>query len=204
MLREWRRKWRERKRDKHVCRIINSMGHLTPDELQDMANYAKQDKPRRRPVWRPQRLIINLLLVVGFLYLCYMAATDLLPAAIDVELNRMPTSEARPPAAVLEGPVLAAVDAGPEAMTMVATAYSWGCGTGDNLTASMTPIREGVIAVDPAIIPLGSQVEIIGLGTFQAEDVGGTIRGNMVDIFMDNHQACLEWGRREVEVRLLQ
>ena len=89
-------------------------------------------------------------------------------------------------------------------MTFVATAYSPECGTGDGLTASMTPVREGVVAVDPTVIPLGSQVEIVGLGVFSAEDVGGAIKGNRVDIFMTSRGAALQFGRQEVEVRVVE
>ena len=85
-----------------------------------------------------------------------------------------------------------------------ATAYSPECGTGDGLTASMTPVRPGVVAVDPEVIPLGSQVEIVGLGVFSAEDVGGQIKGNRVDIFMSSRGDCIRWGVREVEVRVLE
>lgn len=88
-------------------------------------------------------------------------------------------------------------------MVFRATAYSWECGTGDNLTASMTPVRPGVVAVDPKVIPLGSQVEIVGLGVFSAEDVGGLIKGDRIDIFMPSRGEALRWGVRAVEVRVI-
>lgn len=91
----------------------------------------------------------------------------------------------------------------PTILIMTATAYSWGCGTGDNLTATMTPVREGVIAVDPQIIPLGSRVEILGLGVFVAEDVGGAIKGYKIDIWMNSQDKALQWGKKEVHVRVI-
>lgn len=42
----------------------------------------------------------------------------------------------------------------------------------------------GTVAVDPSVIPLGSTVYIQGLGVFKAEDTGGAIIGNSVDVFV--------------------
>jgi len=143
--------------------------------------------------------LLNLILVAGFVYICWLAATNLLPAAIDHELDRMPTA-----GAVVTTPVVMDKPAEPETMTMVATAYSYECGNGDGLTATGTPVREGVIAVDPAVVPLGSVVEIVGLGTFSAEDTGGAIRGNRGDVFMSSREAAIQFGRQTVEVRVVE
>ena len=158
---------------------------LTSDQIRA----ALQNKPRRK--W--QKMLVSLLMVAGVLVLLWLAATDLLGPAIDHELDRMPTAESA--AAVVEDE--------PETMTMTATAYSWECGNGDDLTASMTPIREGVIAVDKSVIPLGSQVEIVGLGVFSAEDTGSAIRGNRVDVFMPSRGEALRFGRQMVEIRVI-
>ena len=161
---------------------------LGADEIREVM----QDKPRRKWCW--QKMLVNLLMVAGVLGLLWMAATDLLGPAIDHELDRMPTT----------GSVAVVDEDEPQTTTMTATAYSWECGNGDDLTASMTPIREGVIAVDKSVIPLGSQVEIVGLGMFSAEDVGGLIQGNRLDIFMPSRSAALSYGRQTVEVRVSQ
>ena len=34
-----------------------------------------------------------------------------------------------------------------------------------------------------------------------AEDTGGAIKGHIVDVFLENEEACREWGRRKVKVR---
>ena len=169
---------------------IKLRARLGADEIRA----AMVDKPRRK--WRWQKVVVNLLEVVGILLILFMlwvAAIDLIPEAVDHELDRMPTVES----------VVAVVEDEPETITMTATAYSWECGNGDGLTAAMTPVRPGVVAVDPEVIPLGSQVEIVGLGMFSAEDVGGAIKGNRVDIFMTSRSAALDFGRREVEVRVI-
>ena len=164
----------------------------------DEIRAAMVDKPRRK--WRWQKVLVNLLMVAGVLVLLWLAATDLLGPAIDHELSRMHPGGHGPAAESV-----AVVDEDePETITMTATAYSWECGNGDGLTASMTPVRPGVVAIDPEVIPLGSQVEIVGLGMFSAEDVGGNIRGNRVDIFMPSRGVALQFGRQEVEVRVFE
>lgn len=55
------------------------------------------------------------------------------------------------------------------------------------------------IAVDPNIIPIGSEVIINGR-TYVAEDVGGAIRENRIDIYFNTHQEALEFGIQCAEV----
>lgn len=58
------------------------------------------------------------------------------------------------------------------------------------------------IAVDPDVIPLGSRVEIDG-DTYVAEDIGGAVKGNHIDIYFNTHDEALEWGRQFKEVLLI-
>ena len=81
-----------------------------------------------------------------------------------------------------------------------ATAYTLECGNGDGYTATMTIPRKGVIAVDPDVIPLSTEVYIDGLGWYKAEDTGGLIKGEIIDIYMDNIEDAYEWGRRNVKL----
>ena len=75
------------------------------------------------------------------------------------------------------------------------------CYSGDpTVTATGTEARVGVIAVDPDVIPLGSQVWVEGFGWLSAEDRGGAIRGQRIDILMASRQEALRWGRREVRI----
>ena len=66
---------------------------------------------------------------------------------------------------------------------------SWGSETA--LSTTMTPYR--TIAVDPRIIPLGSKVEINGK-TYIAEDTGGAIKGNRIDMCVSSHSECYRLG----------
>ena len=53
----------------------------------------------------------------------------------------------------------------------------------------VAPTANWTIAVDPNIISLGSLVEIDGV-TYCAEDVGGMINDNHIDMFMGSHEEC--------------
>ncbi|MCC5894213.1 MAG: peptidoglycan-binding protein LysM [Alkalibacterium sp.] len=64
-------------------------------------------------------------------------------------------------------------------------------------------VNPRVIAVDPSIIPLGSMVEVEGMGVYIAGDTGGAIKGNIIDIHFTTVAAALQWGRRSVTIRVL-
>lgn len=90
-----------------------------------------------------------------------------------------------------------------KALNVVATGYTPydpGC---NGVTASGTPARRGVIAVDPKIIPMGTKVYIPGYGTAIAEDVGGAIKGNKIDLCYSTKQEAYSWGVRNVTVYIL-
>jgi 3D (Asp-Asp-Asp) domain-containing protein len=74
------------------------------------------------------------------------------------------------------------------------------CGKTDGITATGVTATAGrTIAVDPNVIPYGTELFIDGF-TYRAEDTGGSIKGNKLDIFFENHLEALEWGVREYEV----
>lgn len=81
-------------------------------------------------------------------------------------------------------------------MKVVATAYA-----GDTITATGTKPKWGTIAVDPRVIPYGTKVYIPQFNmTFVAEDCGGAIKGNKIDIFMNSNSECRTWGRRTIDI----
>jgi 3D (Asp-Asp-Asp) domain-containing protein len=67
-------------------------------------------------------------------------------------------------------------------------------------TASGLKPQVGVVAVDPKIIPLGTKLYVEGYGNAIAGDVGGAIKGKMLDVFLPDKDSCMKWGRREVKV----
>lgn len=52
------------------------------------------------------------------------------------------------------------------------------------------------VAVDPNVIPLGWWVFIDGVGYRRAEDVGGAVRGNKIDVFVNTTQEAIQFGRK--------
>ncbi len=70
----------------------------------------------------------------------------------------------------------------------------------DGKTATMTEARWGVVAVDPRVIPLGSKIFIEGMGWFSAEDTGGKIKGNRIDIFYPSRKEALQFGKRKLKI----
>ena len=103
-------------------------------------------------------------------------------------------------------------------ITCTATAYDLSfqsCGKrpgdrGYGITASGTHAKYGTVAVDPRVIPLGTKMYIettdgkIKYGYCTAEDTGGAIKGNKVDLFYPSYNDCMQFGRRSVKVYILE
>jgi 3D (Asp-Asp-Asp) domain-containing protein len=70
-----------------------------------------------------------------------------------------------------------------------------GQGTG-SLTALGTQAGPGQVAVDPAVIPLGTEIWIPNYGLARATDTGGAIRGNHIDLCFGARDEAIEWGIR--------
>ncbi len=83
---------------------------------------------------------------------------------------------------------------------VLATAYTR---TGERTASGIWPYIGGV-AVDPNLIPLGSELYIEGYGPARAVDTGGMIRGNRIDLFFDSKAECQAWGRRQVNVSIME
>ena len=84
-------------------------------------------------------------------------------------------------------------------MKVEASAY-----TGYSTTSTGRKPVWGTIAVDPKVIPYGTKVYIPQFGrTFIANNTGGAIKGNKIDIFMNSKKECYNWGRRTIEIQIL-
>lgn len=92
-------------------------------------------------------------------------------------------------------------------LTVSATAYS--CEGRVGYTYSGTVARVGAIAVDPKVIPLGTKMYIVSndgeyvYGYCVAEDIGGGIKGNKVDLYFDTFDECWQFGVRTCTVYIL-
>ena len=70
-------------------------------------------------------------------------------------------------------------------------------------TATGTVPEEGrTIAVDPKVIPYGTHVFIEGMGEYIAEDCGGGVNGNHIDIYFSSHEDAIKFGRRQLYVTI--
>lgn len=90
-------------------------------------------------------------------------------------------------------------------MSVQATGYSTQQPGLSTRTATGIDLRVNprVIAVDPSVIPLGSLVEVQGLGVYIAGDTGGAIKGRIIDIHYSSVSQALSWGRRNVNIRII-
>ena len=68
--------------------------------------------------------------------------------------------------------------------------------------ASGLPVGPGIVAVDPTVIPLGTRLYIPGYGKGIAADVGGGIKGKIIDLWYSTYAQCAQWGRRTVTITI--
>lgn len=85
------------------------------------------------------------------------------------------------------------------------TAYSGPqLGQAEPITATGTAARAGrTVAVDPKVIPLGSKIYIEGLGERIAEDTGGAIKGNRIDVYLGTVPQAVVFGVRRGTVSMV-
>lgn len=92
-------------------------------------------------------------------------------------------------------------------ITVTATAYTASCEGCSGITATGVNIKDNpdkkVISVDPSVIPLGTEVYVEGYGYAVAADTGGAIKGNKIDVFIPDKQDAINWGKQQVEVKIL-
>lgn len=92
-------------------------------------------------------------------------------------------------------------------LTVEATAYTASCEGCSGITSTGINLIENpdmkVISVDPSVIPLGSKVHVEGYGYATANDTGGAIKGNKIDVFIPNHDDALQFGRKDVKVTIV-
>ncbi|WP_077603635.1 3D domain-containing protein [Oceanobacillus sojae] len=105
--------------------------------------------------------------------------------------------------------------AGEDVGTFEMTAYVAFCDTGctgvtatgyDVSSTIYSPEGLRIVAADPGVLPFGTIIEITSGGnTFQAVvlDSGGDINGNRLDLLVESEAEALEYGRQDVDVRIL-
>jgi 3D (Asp-Asp-Asp) domain-containing protein len=86
---------------------------------------------------------------------------------------------------------------GVRTLTVTSTGYSM-----PGRTATGLPVGFGVVAVDPAVIALGTRLSIPGYGEGVAADTGGAVQGMTIDLWFPTLAQALAWGRRTVTITL--
>ncbi len=90
----------------------------------------------------------------------------------------------------------------PVAVSFTATAYCHG-----TVTAAGAHVRRGIVAADPAVLPIGATIRIEQSGRYDGVytvmDTGPKVRGRHVDVFIDDCAAAKRFGRKTVRVRIL-
>lgn len=82
--------------------------------------------------------------------------------------------------------------------------YKHICGMGAGITATGTKVTAGrTVAVDPKVIPYGTQIYIEGYGWRTAEDCGGAVKDKQIDIAVNTHDEALSMGVANSGVWLL-
>ena len=90
-----------------------------------------------------------------------------------------------------------------------ATAYTHTDAGCDLVTATGSTVHIGTVAVDPRYIPYGTRMFIVAndgsyvYGISEAEDCGGAIKGDRVDLYFPTYDACMEFGWRSCTIYFL-
>ena len=89
-------------------------------------------------------------------------------------------------------------------MVMKATAFTRAV----QPTTSGTDAREGIVAADPAVLPLGSRIRISGTDAYDGEylvtDTGALVKGRHIDVYLNSHREAKQFGCKMVRVQVLE
>lgn len=113
-------------------------------------------------------------------------------SSLDAQARSVAAAAAARRASLPSAPV-----AGGRTLTVSATGYALA-----GRTATGVSVAWGVVAVDPGLIPLGTQMTIPGYGRGVAADTGGAIVGARIDLWFPTRAEALAWGTRTVTITL--
>ena len=92
---------------------------------------------------------------------------------------------------------------------VTATGYTHTDAGCDLVTSTGTTVHYGTAAVDPRFIPYGTRMLIVShdgeryYGIATAEDCGGAIKRDRMDLYFPTYQECIEFGRRRCTIYFL-
>lgn len=78
------------------------------------------------------------------------------------------------------------------------------CGKTNGITASGTKATAKRTIAAPKSYAFGTKIEIAGMGIYTVEDRGGAITGNKIDIYFNTHQEALQFGRRNLQIKVVE
>jgi peptidoglycan DL-endopeptidase CwlO len=113
------------------------------------------------------------------------------------EIAAAPAAPAPAPAPAPASAVTTSASQSGSRMTVLSTGY---CLRGT--TATGIPVGWGVVAVDPAVIPLGTKMLVPGYGEGVAADTGSAVKGAIIDVWFPSCAQALQWGQRTVTITL--
>lgn len=89
------------------------------------------------------------------------------------------------------------------ALTVLASAYTAHDDGTSGYTYRGNLVHKGLIAVDPSVIPLGTRLYIPGYGYAVADDIGGAIKGNKIDLAFESRSEALQFGVQRITIFIL-
>jgi 3D (Asp-Asp-Asp) domain-containing protein len=145
----------------------------------------------------------------GYIYAKFLKELDtpLVEAAADSSSNTLDTSsgilQSYLPSTDLSSTAASGTDLGTFKLTFYCGCASCSEQWGKQTSTGTTCVEGRTIAVDPTVIPYGTRVHIDGFGDFVAEDCGGAIKGNHIDIYLEDHERCNALGVQYADVTIL-
>jgi 3D (Asp-Asp-Asp) domain-containing protein len=88
-----------------------------------------------------------------------------------------------------------------EPQAYIATAYNL-----PGKTASGLRVREGIIAADPRVLPLGTRVRLDAgpySGEYIVADTGSAVKGRKIDVWVPSYREACRFGRRNIKLSVL-
>ena len=122
------------------------------------------------------------------------------PGSLTAPFSHLPATRLLPGLARLapRGRLFRSIEERARAGERIAVSVTAYCLTGT--TRRGNPVRDGIVAVDRKLFPLGREIELFfgrkSYGRFMADDTGGVIKGGRIDVWMADCAAARRFGRR--------
>lgn len=122
------------------------------------------------------------------------------PGSLTAPFSHLPAMRLLPglPRLIPKGRLFRSIEERARAGERIAVSVTAYCLKGT--TRRGNPVRDGIVAVDRKLFPLGREIELFfgrkSYGRFMADDTGGVIKGGKIDVWMADCAAARRFGRR--------